>query len=44
MMGQPVEQRRRHLCVAEDRGPLPEGQVRGDDDRGALVKPADQVE
>ena len=44
MMGEPVEQRRRHLCVAEDAGPLGEGEVCCDDDRGALVKPADQVE
>jgi hypothetical protein len=36
-MGQAVEQRGRHLGVAEDAGPLAEGEVRGDDDGGALV-------
>ena len=43
-MGQPVEQRRRHLGVAEDAGPLAEAQVGGDDDAGALVKLAQQME
>src|SRR5271170_2770534 len=36
VMGQPVEQCRRHLGVAK-------GEVGGDDDRGALVEPANQV-
>jgi hypothetical protein len=44
MMGETVEQRCRHLGVAEDGGPFAERQVGGDDDRGALVKPADQME
>jgi hypothetical protein len=35
--GQAVEQRGRHLGVAEDTGPLAEGEVRGDDNGGALV-------
>ena len=39
-----VEQRGRHLGIAEDARPLTEGQVGGDDDRGALVEPADEVE
>lgn len=43
-MRQAVEQRGRHLGVAEDSGPFSERQVCGDDDRGAFVKPADQVE
>lgn len=43
-MGQAVEERGRHLGVAEHRRPFAEGEVRGDDDRGALVKPADQME
>ena len=43
-MGQLVEQRRGHLGVAEHGRPLAEGQVGGDDDRAALVEPADQVE
>ena len=44
VMGEPVEQRGGHLGVAEDGRPFPEGQVGGDDDRGLLVKAADQVE
>jgi hypothetical protein len=42
-MGQSIEQRGRHLGVAEDARPLGESQVGRDDDRGALVKPADQM-
>jgi hypothetical protein len=42
VMGQPIEQRGRHLGVAEDARPLGEGQISGEDDRGALVEPADQ--
>ena len=44
VMRQPVEQCGGHLGVAEHRGPLPEREVGGDDDRGLLVEPADQVE
>ncbi len=44
MMRQSVEERGRHLGVAEDGRPLPEGEVGGDDHRGAFVEPADQVE
>jgi hypothetical protein len=44
VMGEPVEQRGRHLGVAEDAGPFTKGQVGGDDDRGALVQSADQME
>jgi len=44
MMGEPIEPRGRHLGVAEDGGPFAERQVGGDDDRGALVEPADEVE
>ncbi len=44
MMGEPIEERRGHLGIAEDRRPFAEGKVRGDDDRGALVEAADQVE
>ena len=43
-MGEPVEERSGHLCIAEDAGPFTEGQVGGDDDRGAFVEFADQVE
>jgi len=44
VMRQSVEQCGRHLRVAEHGGPFPEGQVCRHDDRGALVKAADQVE
>jgi len=44
VVGEPVEERGRHLGVAEDGGPFAEVEVRGDDDRGALVEAADQVE
>ena len=44
VVGQPIEQRGGHLGVAEDGGPFAEGEIGGDDDRGALVEPADEVE
>ena len=44
MVGQTVEQGRGHLGVAEDGRPFAEGEVGGDDDRGALVEPAHEVE
>jgi hypothetical protein len=44
MVGQAIEQRGGHLGVAEHAGPFTEGEVRGDDDRGPLVEPADEVE
>ena len=44
VMGEPVEQRGRHLGVAEDGRPFAERQIGGDDDRGSFVEPADQVE
>ena len=44
VVGEPVEERGGHLGVAEDARPLPEGEVGGDDHRGALVEAADQVE
>jgi hypothetical protein len=43
-VGQPVEQRRGHLGIAEDARPFTEGEVGGDDHRAALVEPADEVE
>jgi hypothetical protein len=43
MMGQAIEQRGRHLRVAEYAWPFGEGQVGRDSDRSALVKAADQV-
>ena len=44
MVGEPVEERRGHLGVSEDAGPFGEGQVGGDQDRGALLQRADEVE
>ena len=44
MMGETVEQRGGHLGVAEDGWPFAEGEGGGDDDRGALVEPAHEVE
>ena len=44
MVGETIEQRGRHLGIAEDGGPFSEGQIGGEDDRGALVEPADQME
>src|SRR5437764_8403279 len=43
-MGQAIEQRRRQLGVAEYARPFCEGEISRQDDRGALVQPADQVE
>ncbi len=39
VVGQPIEQRGRHLGVPEDARPFTEGQVGGDDDRSTLVEP-----
>lgn len=44
VVGEPVEQRGGHLCVAEDARPFTEAEVGGDDDAGALVQPAQQME
>ena len=44
VMGEPIEQRRRHLGIAEDGGPFAEAEVGGDDDAGALVERAQQME
>ena len=44
IVSEAVEERGGHLCVAEDSGPFAEGEVGGDDDRGALVEAAEQVE
>lgn len=44
MMGEPVEQSRRHLGVTEDAGPFAEVEIGCDDDRGAFVEAADQME
>lgn len=39
-----LEQRGGNLGVAEDGGPLNEGEICGNDDSGALIDPADDVE
>ena len=44
VMGQAIEQRGRHLGVAEHARPFAERKIGGDDDGGALVEPADEVE
>jgi hypothetical protein len=44
VMGEPIEQCSGHLGITEDAGRFGEGQVGRDDDRGALVEPADQME
>ena len=44
MVREPVQQGCRHLGVAEDAGPFAEAQVRRDDDAGALVELAQQME
>ncbi len=41
---QAVEQGGCHFRVNEDLWPFLEGQVRGDDHRGSLVEPADEME
>ena len=44
VMGQPVEQRGRHFGIAKHARPFTERKIGGDDDGGALVEPADEVE
>ena len=44
MMRETVEQRRRHLGIAEHARPFAKGEIGGDNDRGALVEPADEAE
>src|SRR5271165_932197 len=43
VMGEAIEQRRCHLWVSEHARPFAEGEIGGDQDRGALVEPADEV-
>ena len=43
MVGKAVEQGGGHFGVAEDARPFAEGEIGGDDDRGALVEPVDQM-
>jgi hypothetical protein len=44
VVGQAIKQRGGHLGVAEYARPFAESEIGGDDDRGALVEPADEVE
>jgi hypothetical protein len=44
VVGQPIEQRGRHLGVAEHARPFTEGEIGGDDDGGTFVEAADEVE
>ena len=44
VVGQTVEKRGSHLGVTEDARPFAEGEIGGDDDGGALLKPADEME
>ena len=44
VVSEPVEQSGGHLGIAEHRGPFAEGQIGRDDDRGAFVEPADEME
>jgi len=44
VVGQSIQQRGGHLCVAEHAWPFTEGEIGGDDDRSALVETADEVE
>jgi hypothetical protein len=44
MVGQMIEHGGGHLGVTEDLGPIGEGEIGGDQQRGVLVELADQVE
>src|ERR1700734_1925218 len=44
MVSQAVEQRGGHLGITEHAGPFAERKVGGDDDRRALIEPADEME
>jgi hypothetical protein len=44
VMGEAIEQRGGHFRIAEHAGPLAEAQIFGDDDAGAFVEFAQQVE
>jgi hypothetical protein len=44
VVGEPVEQRGRHLGITKDRRPFAEGEVCGDDDGGSLVELAYEME
>jgi hypothetical protein len=44
VVGEAIQQRGGHLGIAKDARPFAEGEVGSDDDRGALVELADEVE
>jgi hypothetical protein len=44
VVSEAIEQCGGHLGVAEDTRPFAEGEIGGDDDRGAFVEPADEME
>ena len=44
MVRKAIEQRGGHLGIAEDAGPFAEAEVGGDDDAGAFVELAEQVD
>ena len=44
VVSEAVEQSSRHLGVCKDARPFAEGEIGGDDDGGALVESADEVE
>ena len=44
VMSEAIEQRRGHLGIAKYARPFAEGEICGDDDRGAFVEAADRVE
>ena len=44
MVGETIEQRGRHLRIAEDAWPFAEGEIGRNDDRRALIEPADEME
>jgi hypothetical protein len=44
VVGEALEERGGHLGITKDARPFAEREVRGDDDRGALVEAADEVE
>ena len=44
VVSETIEQCGGHLWVAEHARPFAEGEIGGDDDRGAFVEPADEME
>jgi RHS repeat-associated protein len=44
VVGEPIQERGRHLGIPEDLRPLPEGEIGGDDQGGALVELGDEME